>query len=119
MAGEDFQIVVRAISAAAVSATSVVRLQPQHIVMEGVFDMTLDEAIQALSDLRNQLGGSTPLLMADGLPVARFGAGDNAYLLAEIEKAGQWDHGITYRRHVSVCDVPECEDAELLDGQGT
>jgi hypothetical protein len=56
--------------------------------------MTLHEAIEKLTELRGQLGGDAPLLMADGLHVVEFPAGDG---------------------RVYVCDSPQPPDDEPGD----
>jgi hypothetical protein len=57
---------------------------------EGVYDMTIDQAIRALTEARDKVGGDAPLLMADGLHVVKFPVGDAcAY----------------------VCDLPQPEEA--------
>jgi hypothetical protein len=54
--------------------------------------MNLDEAIEALTKARAEVGGDAPLLMADGLHVVSFQTGDD---------------GAVY-----VCDLPQPGDEE-------
>jgi len=60
--------------------------------------MTIDEAIEALAEARDWVGGDAPLLMADGTPVVKFDVTD--------------DNSLTHGPCVYVCDQPDDEDEE-------
>jgi hypothetical protein len=58
--------------------------------------MTIDEAIEALTEARDRVGGDAPLLMADGLHVVRLDVADDSTLV--------------YGPCVYVCDLPQPGD---------
>lgn len=52
--------------------------------------MTIDDVIQALEELREHKGGETPVLMADGEPVARLVAHSDGCVYVSDVPLGQF-----------------------------
>jgi hypothetical protein len=66
--------------------------------------MTVNEALQSLTAIRDRFGGEGPLLTTEGRPVVNFGISDNIDTSDELR--GWWKNGSgkCYELRVCVCE---------------